>query len=277
MYTRETNSVQSFHASWNNCIIKSDYESMLYVLVMFQSLMMLPDGDWEAKLSKGHELWLVDNMLWKDHNNSCSFAHGSLIEWKCNMIQSFEIIDTIALAALQKFEIYSSIMDFDAMSALAKYIKTNSSLIELNISNCAITCENACAIANAILIANILQKLDISDNEISDDGAAALSKYLESSTSLRELDISWNDITYKGANTIAEALKNNKTLQKLDISGNKIFDDVIITFSECLKNNITLMELSMSKTNITIKGTCALQVNSTLKKLDISGNEICDN
>ena len=277
MYTRETNSVQSFHASWNNCIIKSDYESMLYVLVMFQSLMMLPDGDWEAKLSKGHELWLVDNMLWKDHNNSCSFAHGSLIEWKCNMFQSFEIIDTIALAALQKFEIYSSIMDFDAMSALAKYIKTNSSLIELNISNCAITCENACAIANAILIANILQKLDISDNEISDDGAAALSKYLESSTSLRELDISWNDITYKGANTIAEALKNNKTLQKLDISGNKIFDDVIITFSECLKNNITLMELSMSKTNITIKGTCALQVNSTLKKLDISGNEICDN
>ena len=170
-------------------------------------------------------------------------------------------------------------MSDDGAIVISESLKTNTTLIELDMSLNNITSKGASAIAEAIQVNTIVQRLFISWNEISDDGAIVFSECLKINTTLMELDMSGNNFTSKGVSAIAEAIQVNTTLQKLNISHNfAIFDDVAIVFSECLKTNITLIELDISGENITsdhegvIAIEKAIQVNTTLQRLNISHN-----
>ena len=56
---------------------------------------------------------------------------------------------------------------------------------------------------------------------------------------------------------------------------NSICDGGIVAISECLKNNNTLQKLNMSHNLVSYKGIGkALQLNTTLKILDVSYNNI---
>ena len=280
-YIRKENAVQIFEASYNTVIVSSRCGSQL-VIPTFRSLRRSPDG-WENNLlDYDKQVWLVYNTIWE--NLPCRFTHDSLTELKlsCYIIPNNALVDMILgvmqVITLQKLNV--SISDDDGAIAFSECLKTNTTLIELDVSWNNITCKGASVIAEAIQVNTALQKLNISSNEISDDGAIAFSKCLKTNTTLIELNMSRNNITCKGASVIAEAIQVNTALQKLNISSNEISDDGAIAFSECLKTNTTLIELDVSWNNITCKGASviaeAIQVNTALQKLNISSNEISD-
>ena len=147
---------------------------------------------------------------------------------------------------------FNSLSD-DGAIAFSEYLKTNASLIELNLSGNVITHKGASAIAETLMVNNTLQKLNISHNGLFDSGAISFSECLKTNTSLIELNLSGNVIECKGARANSETLMVNNTLQKLNISHNNLFNDGGIAFWECLNTNTTLIELDLSVSNINNK------------------------
>ena len=166
---------------------------------------------------------------------------------------------------LVKLNISNCKVSDDEAVVFSGYLKANSALIELDMSQNDIMCKGTIAIANALKVNNVIQTLDISRNKIS-------------SRSLEIFMMHNENVTCEGTYAIAEALKVNTTLQELNISHNDIHDDGAIAFSECLKTNTTLIELDISWNEVTCKGARAvaevLKMNNTLQKLNISLNRI---
>ena len=291
-YIRKENAVQIFDASWNSIIASSRYQSFL-ICVLQSLIMSWSHDDWKIISFAYHkQVYLIDDGVWND-NIKYDFTGDSLTELNFSsiaissnllvgIIQQVMQIDTLQkLTAIQ----FNNISDDEAI-VFRECLKTNTTLIELDLSWNYITDKRVSEIAEALKVNNTLQKLNISgsyDGGISNDGAIAFSECLKTNITLRELDLSGNYIIDKGASAIAEALKVNNTLQKLNISGSYdrgISDDGAIAFSECLKTNITLRELDLSWNYITDKGASAiaeaLKVNNTLQTLNISLNEISD-
>jgi Ran GTPase-activating protein (RanGAP) involved in mRNA processing and transport len=133
---------------------------------------------------------------------------------------------------------------------IADVLQKNTTLMNLEISNCQITPGGAVSIAGA-LVGSHLQTLDISCNRIGNDGAKAFAYALEVNTVLLELDISDCKIDDHACVLIADALKGN------DKSG--------------------LMTLRLKNNLITDKGAKALlgllNTNTSLKEIDIGDNK----
>ena len=88
----------------------------------------------------------------------------------------------------------------DGLVALAKAIKTNSTLRELNLPDSGTGYDGVAALAQAIKTNSTLTKLDLSDNYglIRNDGLVALAKAIKTNSTLRELDLSDNGIFHDG-------------------------------------------------------------------------------
>ena len=279
-YIRKENAVQIFDASWNSVIASSRCGSHL-VVTTFHSLRWSPYG-WENMLGYDKQVWFVKNgvAVWYQ----CTFTQSSLTELHFKSIVTFNVLvdmmqGIMLVNTLQILKIPSIGISDDEAVALSKGLKTNATLIELDMSWNCIIYEGARAIGEAIQVNTSLQILNISNNRLSNDGAIAFSECLKTNTTLIELDISWNNITCKGASAISEALKVNNSLEKLKIY-NIITDDEGICFSECLKTNTTLRELDISHTRIAYEEASAIveaiQVNEALQRLIISYYVISD-
>ena len=151
-------------------------------------------------------------------------------------------------------------------------------LIEVDISNTAVTEEGTCALGDYFKFDKSLQSLNISYNEIKDNG---LTKILCSfSITLVRLIVTKCCLTCTGAVSISKVLRVNETLKYLDISCNPVGDDGISTISDGLHRNTTLIQLVARSCEFHSKGAenvaKMLQLNKTLKYLDISGNHIED-
>ena len=151
-------------------------------------------------------------------------------------------------------------------------------LIELVISNTAITEEGTCALGDYFKFDKSLQSLNISYNEIKDSG---LTKILCSfPITLVRLIVTKCCLTCTGAVNISKVLRINGTLKYLDISCNSIGDDGISAISDGLHVNTMLVQLVARRCEFFSKGAenvaKMLQSNKTLKYLDISGNHIED-
>ena len=190
-----------------------------------------------------------------------------------------------ANTALQKLDLSGHKISDDGVAAISDCLKINVSLQELNLASNNITDVGAKKIAEAIQVVKTLQKLDLSGNNISDEGMVAISDSLKINISLQELNLQSNKITDVGAKKIAEAIKVTKTLRKLDFCDNKISDDGVAAISDSLKTNKSLQEFNLPGSYfynvfITAKGAkCiseAIQVNTTLQKLDLLSNFISD-
>ena len=156
---------------------------------------------------------------------------------------------------------------------LSKCIKNNQSLIEINLSGNKISYIGLKKLALGLRHNQILQKLDISHNNVSNEEALAICKCLKASNTLKELIISNTGICNKGIVNICAALQMNTTLKILNLSHNNL-SDIGTVISDCLRKNNSLQELNLSYNVMfndeTISIAEALQVNTTLKILDIS-------
>ncbi|XP_065919171.1 protein NLRC5-like isoform X2 [Dysidea avara] len=147
---------------------------------------------------------------------------------------------------LQNLDISSNTIGDDGMLAISRWLRNNTTLQVLNVSNNIIT---SAGTKELEIIYNVLQKLDISNNRLSDDGALDISNCLNHNSSLSDLNISLNEITDEGAIQIAKAVKSNSSLLQLDISKNCIGIDGLMSIIEV--SNSSLQFLKTTYNNVT--------------------------
>ena len=138
--------------------------------------------------------------------------------------------------------------------------------------------------ANVFVLADVLKsnttviKLNLCDNDIDDAGAGGLADALKSSTTLTVLDLSENSIGDAGVANLADALKSNNTLAKLNLCYNCIHDTGAAKLADVLKSNNTLTELNLRDNGIGDDGAGsladALKSNTALTRLHLSGNDV---
>ena len=198
-------------------------------------------------------------------------------------------------------------------SALARALRTNCSLTNLDLGCNAIGETGAVAIGEALQSNCSLTHLYLSNNQIGDRGADALAKALRSedtftqlnpleqssindsgvaelhfalvkaihgscSTQVIRLDLRCNNISCAGATALADALLSNSTLERLDLSSNRIACTGAEALAKVLQSNRTLTRLDLKGNKI--GDSAATEVaetlikNYTLTYLDLSSNPI---
>eukprot|EP00900_Chrysochromulina_parva_P015230 jgi/Chrpa1/23708/Chrysochromulina_OHIO_Genome00027833-RA len=127
--------------------------------------------------------------------------------------------------------------------------------------------------------ANSLTELDLNGKYVGVEGGMVVAGLIPVMGGLTKLSLKRNHLEEEGTKAICEALKQNKTLKELDISGG---DCGNIGGSAGAKHvarmlgvNGALTKLSLAQNKLEVEGTkaiCeALEQNTTLKELDISG------
>ena len=144
-------------------------------------------------------------------------------------------------------------------------------LEELNVACNSMDNDDAIALAFALKVCD-LQKLDISYNDI---GTEAIADVLNHCCHLKKLIISHNNIDEKGAISIARFLCHTQCLRKLDISYNDIGTSAS-TIAEALNQCSQLEELIVSQNNLHRVSRSFCHFAQSLRKLDISHNNIGD-
>ena len=174
-------------------------------------------------------------------------------------------------------------------TVISSYIKNNTRLQELDISENAITNEGAIEIAKAITTNSVLHKLNISKNYIRTEGLLCLIEiFIKAACPLKVLNVTRNNVTKSGFEKIESALKPSSSL-KVYASWNEIvleneqiwFKSIVFLFSDsqevddhshidnwsikdikdvdyrvkflsdCLEEDITLHDLNLCNKNIT--------------------------
>ena len=132
---------------------------------------------------------------------------------------SMEAISTIPIACttLKQFNISGNYIGDIGADYLAKAL-VQTSLEELDISDCQIRNDGIIAIASALKATRTLISIDMHGNSFGTEGILAIAEALNH-TSLQKLDIRYCDLTgEKGLLAIALALRSNTTLNYLAIS-----------------------------------------------------------
>ncbi|XP_056408268.1 leucine-rich repeat-containing protein 74B isoform X1 [Hyla sarda] len=102
------------------------------------------------------------------------------------------------------------------------------------------------AIALSLVTNTSIVNLDLSDNWLEGEGAAAIADMLKENCYISELHLCDNKLALKGAQAIALMLMENITLQKVNLSGNEFDDQAASYFSEALMNNQKVESMDLS-------------------------------
>ena len=178
--------------------------------------------------------------------------------------------------------------DEDGLSHLCQVLTTNTSLLELNLSNCRLTIteENGQALSHMLKTNKTLKSLRVLPiAHIDGHGLRYFSEYISSSLhALRKLDLSRNPIQdgEDGLSHLCQALATNTSLVELNLSNCELTITKVNgqALSRMLKTNKTLNVFSLSHNSINGSGvrylSKGISSSSTISKLDLSHNPIQD-
>jgi len=190
----------------------------------------------------------------------------------------------------------------------AQALSFNSTIVELNLDNCAIDNEQAISVAKALRDNHSIRKLSLQFNNIGDEGIMAIMDSLNNSSSIQEIKVGYNRIGDKGASYIAKFFvpDNHKKYQSilksyvgdeaalyfthylikmklevLNLSSNMIGDVGAGALATALAQNSTLKRLYLQHVGITATGiqvlADSLTRNTTLEQLILSFTQVGDN
>ena len=171
---------------------------------------------------------------------------------------------------------------------LAEPLRTNQTIVHLDLERCGLTAIGACAIFRVLATNTTIRKLNMSLNDCkaatsvgNDEATKALGDALSKNSTLIELLLVRSGLGPKGGINLATGLSNNSSLLLLDMTGNDIMADGGQAIGEALKSNRTLRDLNLRWNRIGCGGDLgilsladALRVNNGLQKLDVSINEL---
>ena len=103
----------------------------------------------------------------------------------------------------------------EGVTAVAKMLVENKTLITLNLEDCHISSEGAVELAAALCKNSTLKHLDLDNNPIGVEGASSMSDMLQHNTSLKELRLRDDSVWEEGVHQLINSLKHNQTLREL--------------------------------------------------------------
>ena len=168
-------------------------------------------------------------------------------------------------------EIINSHFSLQNTISLASVLRTNHTLVDLNLEQCNIDSDGACQLASALCTNDTLQELYLGDNPIGVKGATAFAEMLRTNHTLVDLNLGDCNIDSDGACQLASALCTNDTLQELYLEDNPIGVEGATAFAEMLLKNKSLKKLNLQDDSIGEEGTQklidSLTHNTTLEEL----------
>ena len=201
----------------------------------------------------------------------CKEKHGS---FQATMAR--ELGSLLKLRSLDHFGKHSAANVF----VLADVLKSNTTVINLNLCDNDIDDAGAAGLADALKFNTTLSVLNLSENSIGDAGAANLADALKWNKTLTELNLRDNFVYEAGAERLADALKSSTTLTESNLRNNCIWMAGADRLADALKSNTTLTEFKLRDNGIRDTGgkalADALKSNKTLTKLNLRGNGIGD-
>eukprot|EP00794_Sanderia_malayensis_P018868 gene18868-20768_t len=193
------------------------------------------------------------------------------------VIATFEYNTWFKGFSCRSYKLSSELVD-----VLAKVLKSNASLEELDLYDCRLQKESIQKISQAIASNSktAIKKLDIGKNAVEDRGTNALCTALASLPhGLESLTLKDISISAKGAPQICSALKGNQfmssTLTCLNFSSNPLKSDGTSAICEFLANSNVVQDLDLSNADCAIElvfGALARGCLLHLKSLNLSGN-----
>ena len=167
----------------------------------------------------------------------------------------------------------------DGLSHLCQALTINTSLMELNLSNCRLHVHDTCgpALCHMLETNKTLTALNLSWNpSISDHNVSGIAEGLTSNHSLKCLNLRRCGIRVIAMKSLADCLMVNDSLEELNLWYNTISPEAARGFSDMLKQNSTLKKLNVSACKLTDEAVkplaSALEVNSSLQELNLSNN-----
>ena len=193
-----------------------------------------------------------------------------------NFVSKYLIDGPNKTICVQRLEIPSLKLSPEDVESLSSMLKTNHTLLNLNIGYGNIDSIGAHHITDRLKCNNTLRELNMSHNPIGNDGAIALAQMLRVNKSLSVLDLSNCSITELGVRQLANPLCANSSLKTLNLSYNTVKDEGASTLGQMLTINHTLRNLGLEMCSITEVGVnrlaCALCSNSSLETIDLNCN-----
>eukprot|EP01132_Coremiostelium_polycephalum_P010256 gene10256-12580_t len=168
------------------------------------------------------------------------------------------------------------------IAVLSDYLKSGSAacnLSDLKVPN------NFCT-PGFLLFADCLRTnesivaLDISSNFLTRESIIALSEALKHNHTITTLDLSFNSIGTNGI-YLADMIKLNTTIQSIYLMGNQLNNDSVIAIAEALRTkNSTITEISLSENDFCDEIGSVIgdlfQSNKSIKTLDLSFNDLSE-
>ena len=159
-------------------------------------------------------------------------------------------------------------------AAMADMLSRNSTLTELNVSQCRLTPLSCVSMFKALKHNSSLKKLDIRGTTFDQAVSEALADMLSHNSTLTELNVSHRDLTPQFCVSMFKALKHNSSLKKLDISWNKFYQAASEALADMLSCNQSLTELDISRCGCQPKALArGLLHNTTLTKVTVWDSE----
>jgi Ran GTPase-activating protein (RanGAP) involved in mRNA processing and transport len=148
-----------------------------------------------------------------------------------------------------------------AVDCIADGLGSNSTLLKIDLSNCALRDGGVSTMAENLSSRNTtLQKLTLKNNAITSTGVAVLLDMMEHSCHITDLDLGHNRIGNEGASLLTRSLGNNAlpNLTRLSLSQCSIDDDGFVSLTSALEQNTSLLHLDLRYSFFTERSFLAL-------------------
>jgi len=192
--------------------------------------------------------------------------------------QVVEIMGSERISNAERIDFTRIKMRENGVKAIANFLKSNSTLLKLELYNNAMGDQSIVHIAEAFKYNSTLTNLGLASNNIHQKGMMAIAEALLINTSIVILDL--YDNVLENPEALAKVLKENNTLEALKLESNNIGDDEIIILSQGLKNNSTLKELNLASNRINDRGVIEFseifKSNSSLQRMNLMYNPLKD-
>lgn len=129
------------------------------------------------------------------------------------------------------------------MHALAEALECNHKLRELHLCKSFIGDEGVAILTKSMTKNSFLICVDLGINQIGDEGAIALAQFLVGNQTITQLKLYRNQIGVAGGRALVRALENNQTLVHLNLDGNNINEEDKQAINVLLKRNNEAMLL----------------------------------
>lgn len=186
----------------------------------------------------------------------------------------------IHIVRIGHFDLSRKVLSTNQLSDLAKALKTNQTLLHLELWKCSLDAAKFKLIMDGLGENKILEVLNLEHNKIGDVGITFLAPWLKNHSKLRKLSLDHNEIMGAGIECLSEVLSEHGSLKSLKLHKNNVGNRGAVALANMLQKNSSLTDLDINETNIQSYGGCqivsALSGNTTLIKLDIGYNENLD-